>query len=168
MSLVKAGYYDKPEGQDCYGKMLATNSYAAAAGLAWSTIDVLMLSHTKGYIPTMARFAYNIGPMMGMASAFTLTTYIATNARGKDDRLNYFLGGMAAGGVYGAWRRNHVAGLVMGLAFGIAGVIKKISREEGWEFFPALNHHGFMGVKENDYTLMAERPRNWTTGKESS
>lgn len=33
-------------------------------------------------------------------------------------RLNYFLGGMAAGGVYGAWRRNHVAGLVVGLAFG--------------------------------------------------
>lgn len=86
MSLVKAGYYDKPEGQDCYGKMLATNSYAAAAGLAWSTIDVLMLSRTKGYIPTIARFAYNIGPFMGIASAFTLTTYLATNARGKDDR----------------------------------------------------------------------------------
>lgn len=86
MSLVKAGYYDKPEGEDCFGKILATNSYAVAAGLAWSTIDVLMLARTKGYIPTIARFAYNIGPMMGMASAFTLTTYVATNVRGKDDR----------------------------------------------------------------------------------
>lgn len=86
MSLIKTGYYDKPEGQDCYGKMLATNTYAAAAGMAWGTVDVLMLSHTKGYLPTMARLAYNVGPMMGMASAFTLATFAATNIRGKDDR----------------------------------------------------------------------------------
>lgn len=86
MSLIRGGYYNKPEGTDCYGKMLATNSYAVTAGLAWSTIDVLMYSHTKGYLPTLGRFAYNIGPMMGMASAFTLTTYMATKARGKDDR----------------------------------------------------------------------------------
>lgn len=87
MSIFKTGYYDKPEGEDMFGKMVATNAYAATAGVAWSTIDVLMLSHPKGYLPTMARFAYNIGPLMGMATAFTLTTYMATNIRGKDDRL---------------------------------------------------------------------------------
>uniref|UniRef100_A0A1L8EBD7 NADH dehydrogenase [ubiquinone] 1 alpha subcomplex subunit 11 n=1 Tax=Haematobia irritans TaxID=7368 RepID=A0A1L8EBD7_HAEIR len=157
MALSKAGYYDKPEGQDCFGKMVATNTYAATAGLAWSTVDVLMLSHPKGYLPTLARFAYNTGPMMGMASAFTLATYMATNVRGKDDRFNYFLGGFAAGGVYGAWRRSHVAGLVMGLFFGLAGVIKKTSIQEGWEFFPSLNHHAYMlGAKEHDHTLMAD------------
>ncbi|XP_061388986.1 NADH dehydrogenase [ubiquinone] 1 alpha subcomplex subunit 11-like [Musca vetustissima] len=156
MALSKTGYYDKPEGQDLFGKMVATNTYAATAGLAWSTVDVLMLTHPKGYLPTLARFAYNTGPMMGMASAFTLATYLSTNVRGKDDRLNYFIGGFAAGGVFGAWRRSHVAGLVMGLFFGIAGVIKKTSIQEGWEFFPPLNHHAYMGVRQIDNSLMAD------------
>lgn len=86
MSILKANYYDKPEGSDALGKIVATNKYAATVGMAWSTIDVLMLTKTQGYLPTLARFAYNTGPLMGMATAFTLVTYAATNARSKDDR----------------------------------------------------------------------------------
>lgn len=33
-------------------------------------------------------------------------------------RLNYVLGGLAAGGVYGAWMRSGVAVFVSGLIFG--------------------------------------------------
>lgn len=33
-------------------------------------------------------------------------------------RFNYFLGGFAAGGVFGAWKHNHVAGLCTGLFLG--------------------------------------------------
>uniref|UniRef100_A0A1B0AF86 NADH dehydrogenase [ubiquinone] 1 alpha subcomplex subunit 11 n=1 Tax=Glossina pallidipes TaxID=7398 RepID=A0A1B0AF86_GLOPL len=165
MTLLKVGYYDKPEGEDFFGKMLASNTYAAIFGLTWSTYDVLMYSRTKGYLPTLGRFAYNTGPMIGMASAFTLTVYGLTNLREKDDRLNYFLGGMAAGAVYGAWRRNHVTGLTMGLFFGLAAMVKKLSKIEGWEFFPDVPYRQQMGAKDNDYTLMKGPPKNWTTGE---
>lgn len=86
MSLLRYKYYDYPDGEDAFGKMVATNKYAAAVGLAWSTMDVNLLSKPRGYIPTIGRFAYNTGPIMGMATAFTLTTFAATNIRGKDDK----------------------------------------------------------------------------------
>lgn len=86
MSLLRYKYYDHPDGEDAFGKMVAANKYAAAAGLAWSTVDVMTLSKPQGYLPTIGRFAYNTGPLMGMATAFTLTTFAATNFRGKDDR----------------------------------------------------------------------------------
>lgn len=157
MSFLKSQYYDYPDGEDAFGKIVATNKYAIGTGLTWSTFDVLMLSKPHGYLPTLARFAYNTGPMMGMATAFTLTTLVSTNVRGKDDKLNYVIGGFAAGAVYGAWRRNHVAGLVAGLFFGIAGAVKKLSKEEGWEFFPPIKHQqGSLNGVLHDFTLMKD------------
>lgn len=138
MSILRSKYYDHPDGEDAFGKIVATNKYAFVAGMAWSAFDVLTLTKPQGYIPTLGRFAYNTGPLMGMATAFTLTTLAATNARGKDDkwvltglsfpiliytnaitcRINYLIGGFAAGGVFGAWKHNHVAGLCAGLFLG--------------------------------------------------
>jgi len=85
MSL-SAKYYNKPDGQDASGKMLATNKYALLSGLGWSTIEVLMVSKPQGYLPTLGRYIYFTVPFMGMASAFTMVTYTATNMRGKDDK----------------------------------------------------------------------------------
>lgn len=85
MSLLKAQYYDKPEGEDVFGKMAATNRYALSAGLVWSTYDVLFISKPQGYIRAIGRYGYFTGPAMAMASAFTMTTYAATKLRGKDD-----------------------------------------------------------------------------------
>lgn len=114
----KAQYYDKPDGEDVGGKMLATNRYALLAGLGWATTDCLFLSKPVGYAPTIARYIYFTAPFMGMASAFTITTYAATKVRGKDDTLNYIVGAFSAGGVYGAWRKNVLSGLLAGAAFG--------------------------------------------------
>lgn len=86
MLLPRGKYYDQPDGKDLYNKLLATNKYALITGLWYSTADTLLISKTKGYVPTIVRFAYNTIPLMGMASAFTVTTYAATNYRQKDDR----------------------------------------------------------------------------------
>jgi NADH dehydrogenase (ubiquinone) 1 alpha subcomplex subunit 11 len=83
---IKAKYYDSPEGEDALGKMFVTNKYALAGGLAWSTVDVLMVSHPKGYLPTLSRYIYFTAPLMGMASAFTLGTYFGRKLRGVDDK----------------------------------------------------------------------------------
>lgn len=85
MSLLKLQYYDKPEGQDAFGKMVATNRYAFFAGLITSTYDVLFISKPQGYFNTIARYGYFTGPFMGMATAFTMTTYTTAKLRGKDD-----------------------------------------------------------------------------------
>ncbi len=85
MSLLKVQYYDKPEGQDFFGKIVSTNRHALAVGLVASTYDVLFLTKPQGYIKTIGRYGYFIGPFMGMATAFTVTTYAANRLRGKDD-----------------------------------------------------------------------------------
>lgn len=81
-----ARYYDHPDGNDASGKMLATNRYAIGAGLAMSTFDVLLYSKPKGTAQILGRYGYYLGPFVGMASAFTMTTYAMTNLRGKDDK----------------------------------------------------------------------------------
>lgn len=49
-----------------------------------------------------------------------------------------------------------------------AAALKKLSKIEGWEFFPHWDGHGYGGLRHvrNDFTIMAERPRSWTTGKD--
>lgn len=146
-----------------------------------------MFSHPKGYLPTVARFMWWIGPAVGMASAFTTGTYIATNLRGKDDKVNYAVGACSAAGVAGAWMRSPVIGFSMCLAFckslkkiistsvqiyvfpAIAAATKKISIEEGWTFFPKdiMDNHKWSGPdsRKFDFTLTAEREKGWTSGK---
>lgn len=86
MSLLKSKYYDHPDGEDAVGKVFVANKYALAAGLGWSTLDVLMVSHPKGYLPTIARYIHFTGPFMGMATAFTLGTFLSTRLRQEDDK----------------------------------------------------------------------------------
>lgn len=139
MSLANMKYYDHPEGQDAFGKMIATNKYALTTGLIWSSYDVLMVTKPQGYLATIGRYAYWTGPFIGMASAFTMTTLAATKIRGKCDTLvyfynivlfqyayfcinlisrwNYVAGAIASASVYGAWKRSVVAGGVMAVAF---------------------------------------------------
>lgn len=110
-------YYDKPDGQDLVGKLMYTNKWAAAVGAAAATTDVLMVSHTKGYLNTLGRYIFFIGPTCGIASAFTFGTYISTRLREKDDTYNYFVGSFGAAGVLGAWTRNAKLGLFAGGVF---------------------------------------------------
>lgn len=83
--LLKHKYYNRPDGEDFFGKMVATNKYMIGMSIPAATMDVLLFSHTKGTLATMAGYAKWIGPAAGMASAFTVGTYMACSLRGKDD-----------------------------------------------------------------------------------
>jgi NADH dehydrogenase (ubiquinone) 1 alpha subcomplex subunit 11 len=85
-SLFNAQYYAKPAGEDYVGKMYATNRIAVSAALGVATMDILMYSHPKGYLPTISRLGWWVGPAIGMASAFTTGHYLSTRIRGKDDK----------------------------------------------------------------------------------
>lgn len=166
-SLLKAEYYDKPEGEDFAGKLVATNKLAATVGTGLAITDVLLYSHPKGYLATLGRFAYFIGPCCGIASAFTFGTFLSTRLRGKDDCYNYYVGSTGAAGVMGAWAKNFKLGLFCIGAFGIMAWVKKLSIEEGWEFLPN-NPKGWGNFRsmQHDFTLTSERQKGWTTGKE--
>ncbi|XP_066992197.1 NADH dehydrogenase [ubiquinone] 1 alpha subcomplex subunit 11 [Anabrus simplex] len=161
-------YYDSPEGEDCFLKLWYTSKLATVAGLGISTFDVLFYSHPQGYYPTIARYAHFTFPLVGMAAAFTSTVCIATSLRHKDDKLNYFLGGCAAGAVFGTWRKSMYQGVRGCVFLGLAAVIKKMAIEEGWVLIPEAKRRtlGSLHGVRHDFTVTSERPRNWRTSEE--
>ena len=88
------------------------------AGLTTATYDTVLYSKPKGLINIIGRYAMHVGPLMGVATAFTTVTYASTKFRGKDDGLNYALGGFAAGGVIGRWAKNFPTGCLVGILLG--------------------------------------------------
>lgn len=160
-------YYDTPKGEDVHKKLWVATKYAGAAGLMISTADVMLHSYPKGYLQTIGRYGYITGPFIATAATFTIASNLLTSIRKKDDSINYFLGGVAAGSVVGAWRKSLMAGFVAAMALGTLAVVKKSSIDEGWVFMPPMER-AFSGVNTQayDFTLTAERPRNWTTGKQ--
>ncbi|XP_072942778.1 NADH dehydrogenase [ubiquinone] 1 alpha subcomplex subunit 11 [Epargyreus clarus] len=165
--MLSYKYYDTPDGQDVYKKTFVLSKYAALSGTAVGTMDILLFSHPKGLFNTAHRFMWYVGPLVGMATAFTLTSSAAQNFRGKDDKLNYFLGGVASGTVFGAWARSPVVAVPMCLVLGAVAVVKKTAVEEGWVMFPKFEmmKETIQSVR-NDWTLVKDidELKTWTKG----
>ncbi|XP_026320925.1 NADH dehydrogenase [ubiquinone] 1 alpha subcomplex subunit 11 [Hyposmocoma kahamanoa] len=159
MSILNYKYYDTPEGHDIFKKTFVTTKYAAISGLAYSTFDVLMFSHPKGFVNTVGRVGYIVGPLVGMAAAFTVTANMVQNYRGKNDKLNYFWGGAAAGAICGAWMRSATIGVPAAVVFGALAVIKKTGVDEGWTFIPdtTLASKSIQSVR-HDWTMAKDIP----------
>lgn len=75
--------------------------FPSLAGLVVSTYDVLMYTKPQGYVPTLGAYLRSTVPLAGAGAAFAAVTCASTALRGKDDKLNYFLGGSSAGGIIG-------------------------------------------------------------------
>lgn len=140
--LMKVGYYDKPEGHDLLGKLVATNRTLTFYGTFWGLIDSSMLARKQGYPYMIGRIWHFTWPAAGVATAFTTTAYLGAKLREKDDLLvlsilpvlcyslnkkqflfsnfcswNYLAGAVAAGSVVGAWQKCHVIGWSASLVF---------------------------------------------------
>ncbi|XP_047517116.1 NADH dehydrogenase [ubiquinone] 1 alpha subcomplex subunit 11 [Pieris napi] len=167
MSLLTYKYYDTPEGQDIFKKTLVTTKYAILASLPVATFDVLLYSHPKGIFQTVMRYGFYLGPAISMATAFTLTTNIAQNVRGKNDEFNYFLGGAAAGAVYASVRRQPVIAVPAAIVLGACGIVKKIGIDNNFTFFPKL-HSGKESINSvrRDWTFVKDidELKNWEKG----
>ncbi|XP_039759658.1 NADH dehydrogenase [ubiquinone] 1 alpha subcomplex subunit 11 [Pararge aegeria] len=165
--MLSYKYYDTPEGHDVFKKTVVTGKYAALAGLGVGTLDVLMHSHPKGFFNTGFRYAFFIGPLVGMATAFTVTANYAQNVRGKNDKINYFLGGVAAGAVVGAWQRSVTVGVPAAVVLGVVGIAMKMSVDENWCLFPGFTPatKSIMSVK-HDWSLVKDidELKTWTKG----
>lgn len=156
-------YYDSPEGKDIFLKTVTTSKYAALAGLVYGSYDVLMYSRTVGILNTVGRYGFIIGPLVGMATAFTVTSNVATNIRGKNDKLNYFLGGIVAGSIFSAWQKAPVLAVPAAMALGAAAVVKKTAVDAGYTFFPKVPQMTKTAVSsKHDWTMSADVEK-WKT-----
>merc|ERR1712189_67380 len=101
-------YYDTPEGQDCFLKMGYLTKNAAIFGVFAGVQDILLVSHPKGYAQTAGRFLYYPVPFSAMASTFAATSCVANSIRGKDDHLNYIIGGLSSGSIYESGKKAYI------------------------------------------------------------
>lgn len=166
--MLSYKYYDTPEGHDIYKKVFVTSKYAGLSGMALATMDVLMYSHPKGIFNTAYRYAYFVGPMVGMAAAFTVTANTAQNIRGKNDNLNYFLGGAVSGAVFSVWQRSGVIAVPAAIVLGVAAMIKKTAVDNNWTLLPPITTaHKSIKSGKHDWTFVKdiEELKNWSKGK---
>ncbi|KAJ8925919.1 hypothetical protein NQ315_009771 [Exocentrus adspersus] len=164
-------YFDTPDGQDTFKKLWAAMKPTGAVALGVATTDVMLYSHPKGYLPTLARFATIGLPIVGVTTTFVCTTNAVASLRKKDDALNWFVGGFAAGCLFGFITRKATVGFNMGMLLGVAATLRKYSMETELVGSPDLKTHGFLsGVPVYplfpDMTLTEQRPGNWITGKQ--
>ncbi|XP_054278352.1 NADH dehydrogenase [ubiquinone] 1 alpha subcomplex subunit 11-like [Macrosteles quadrilineatus] len=160
-------YYDTPDGEDCLQKVIYMNKVGALLGGFYSTLDVLTLSKPVGVGNIALRYATLTLPVMAVGSTFAAVTCLSTSFRDKDDIWNYFYGGLAAGSVAGAAARNGVVGTVCAFSFGVLGMVKKYSVQEGFDLFPPVvdkdrtSHLGPWSIHW-DFTLARDdQPKGW-------
>lgn len=156
--VKRNNYFDSPDGNDLLDKLWYVLKPTALSGLFISTADVMLYSRPVGYMATLGRYAYITIPLLGMSTAFVLTTNTLANIREKDDKINWALGACAAGMVFGKWRNSTVAGSFACVAFSAAAVLKKHAIQNNWELIPRnkpLAHGGLWAVK-HDYSLVRD------------
>lgn len=156
-------YYDHPEGEDLLGKLVYTSKISGAAGWIWGLLKVL----NENPVTFRERMFLCVKPSsagIGMAIAFTATTFLATNLRKKDDELNYILGGLAAGGVFGTLT-SATSGFYACVAFTFCGCLKKNSIINNYQLHPPIGPQimsNYFRTHFSDTSLTAERKGNWS------
>lgn len=158
-------YFDTPDGQDVVQKLWFVLKPTFYTAIGFSTCDVLLRSYPKTYSQLIGRYLYITGPMLAISSTFVIVTNLAASIRKKeDDVLNWAIGGYAAGGIYGVWRKSTPTGLLVGTAFALIAMGKKLAVQNNYTLFPPFSpmHNGPL-VGRYDYTLTKERPKNYTT-----
>lgn len=83
--LYTVRYYDKPEGQDLAGKLIAVNRPAILYGTTSGVCYAFMHSNPTGFQETLGKVLYFVWPFMGAATSFATVTYFSAKLRQKDD-----------------------------------------------------------------------------------
>ena len=92
--LTKPKYYDAPEGKEPIDKIVALSKPTFLGALVTGIADCVWITETKTPLQSANCLAFWLVPALGMSATFASVTYVATNIRGKDDHLNYAIGGL--------------------------------------------------------------------------
>ncbi|XP_018327163.1 NADH dehydrogenase [ubiquinone] 1 alpha subcomplex subunit 11 [Agrilus planipennis] len=148
-------YFDTPVGEDTLKKLWCITKIAAPVALGVATVDVMLYSSPSGYLPTLGRYAYICGPILGMTTAFVLTKNYSASIRQKDDKINWFLGALPAGGILGAWSKSTTVGFGACAFLGLVAVLAKQAIDEDWVIYPknVMRNKGGLWANNVDWTL---------------
>ncbi|XP_076242573.1 uncharacterized protein LOC143184326 [Calliopsis andreniformis] len=102
-SLTKYRYYDKPEGQDPFGKVMSLAVPTFYGSLVFGIHDVYIRARCATFPYAFARLAFWVIPPPSIAAVFASVTYISTRLRKKDDPINYAAGAIATVPIFKAW-----------------------------------------------------------------
>jgi len=105
------------------------------------------------------------------SSTFCIAAHIAYKVRGKDDELNYAIGGYAAGTIFGAVIKRNLMGMWLGIACAIIGASKKHSMLNGYQIFPDIPQfrksvHGNFRTPYQNWSWYEARPKGWIAAEE--
>lgn len=165
--MMAEKYSDIPDGEQLPKKLWIVLKKTSVFAVALSTVDVLLHSHPKGYVPTLYRYFYISIPILATSSSFVVVSNLAANRRGKDDELNWIGGACVAGVIFGLWRKSGGACAAACAAFSVAAFVKKNALLNNIHLIPVdvPKCHGSVGMVRHDWTLSRSPPANWTTGK---
>lgn len=112
-----------------------------------------------------------MGPMYAATSSFCISTYIATQIRGKDDMTNYAIGGFTAGVLTGILIKQKLLGMWLGIGCALIGMTKKHSKMNNYEFLPTFplfrkSVYGDFRTPYKNWTLYDLRPKGWIAAEE--
>lgn len=156
-------YYASPEGKDLTTKLMATNMIAFGLAANGCLLDYAVFTKPKTVAHTLGRVCIVSAPVFATATFFTTATFLSTNLRGKDDYINYFVGGLSCGTIWGSVFKCGWKGTWIGMLFGAVAVGKKLCVDNKIEIFPMPKRREIGTIYRNDYTLTRDYPRNWTS-----
>ncbi|XP_002732643.1 NADH dehydrogenase [ubiquinone] 1 alpha subcomplex subunit 11-like [Saccoglossus kowalevskii] len=127
-------YFKEPDGKDCLGKTAFTTKVATAGGLASSMYAYLFKYGKLTPVQGLINGGNITLTMAALGAVFGATTCISTSVRGKDGRLNYFIGGCTTGALLGVKAHSYAVGFGACAGFGISAALYKHGKMEDWPF----------------------------------
>lgn len=111
-----------------------------------------------------------MGPMYAAATTFCVASYITQSLRGKDDEMNYVIGGFTTGTLTGFIIKRKLLGFWTGVALALIGAAKKHSKLNDYEFYPTYSKvrpqvHGDFRTPYKNWTLYDQRPKGWVAAE---
>lgn len=83
--LYTVKYYDKPEGEDLLGKVVAMNRHVLPYSLTVAVMSACMHTSVSGFQKRAGRFLHMFWPAQGAVTAFATAAYFGAKLRQKDD-----------------------------------------------------------------------------------
>lgn len=151
-------YYRTPADQEGLEKLCFFAYKCTKIGIGLGVTDAIGISHVSGWIPVLGRIGYWTLPVVTAGGAFVATNLLATKLTGQDTRTTHFLGGVAAGSVFGYKWQSMRAGIWLSLIIGTWAAIKKYSVDQDYALAPTEKSYcNFFLMQKVDLTVVAPR-----------
>ncbi|XP_041358423.1 NADH dehydrogenase [ubiquinone] 1 alpha subcomplex subunit 11-like [Gigantopelta aegis] len=150
--------YDKPDNDDCMKKVCYGTVYGGLFGTFVSVFDTLGYSRPGTMVGAAQRCGFHTSLFALAGAAYTSVTVLSASMRKKDDTINHFFGGLAAGGVFGARANSQKVGWGLGIAFGLTGITIKLFRMSGMKFYPVENYRYERSFFDYRKSYFTDRP----------